>query len=79
MGLLEPTGKRIPTRFDNNKKYESQQRIHGSNGPFLAVVWFDRRNVYFLNTMYQAELNSGNVTVKHENPDGSRTDVACPP
>ena len=27
--------------------------------------------------MHRAELD--NVTVKHKNPDGTRTDVTCPP
>ena len=49
-----------------------------SNGPLLAVAWFDRRNVYFVSTMHRAEIST-DVTVKRKNPDGSRTDVTCPP
>ena len=49
-----------------------------TNGPLLAVAWFDRRNVYFLSTMHRAELDE-DVTVKRKNADGSRVDVPCPP
>ena len=49
-----------------------------SNGPLLAVAWYDRRNVYFLSTMHRAELDI-DVTVKCKNPDGTRTDVTCQP
>ena len=49
-----------------------------SNGPLLAVAWYDRRNVYFLSTMHRAELDI-DVKVKRKNPDGTRTDVTCPP
>ena len=49
-----------------------------SNGPLLAVAWFDRRSVYFLSTMYRAECDEP-VTIKRKNPDGSQLDAECLP
>ena len=49
-----------------------------SNGPLLAVAWYDRRNVYFLTKMHRAELDA-NVTVKRKSLNGTRVDVTCPP
>ena len=49
-----------------------------SNGPLLAVAWYDRKNIYFLTTMHQAELDT-NVTVKRKSPDSTRVDVTCSP
>ena len=48
-----------------------------SHGPLLAAVWFDRRFVYFLSTMHVGE--SRGDTVKWKNPDGTTTNVPCPP
>ena len=61
-----------------NMKVSREYIDYRSNGPLLAVAWYDRRNVYFLSTMHRAELDV-NVTVKRKNPDGTRADVTCPP
>ena len=49
-----------------------------SYGPLLAVAWFDRHSVYFVNTMHRGECDKP-VTITRKNPDGSQTDVECPP
>ena len=48
-----------------------------SNGPLLAAAWYDRRYVYFLSTMHVGA--SQGDTVKRRNPDGTSTNVPCPP
>jgi len=52
-------------------------REYRSNGPLLAVSWFDRRNVYFLSTMHKAECDEA-ITIRRKNPDGSQPNVECP-
>ena len=51
---------------------------YGSDGPLLAVALYDRRNVYFLGTVHQAEVDI-DVTLICKNPDCTRTNVTCPP
>jgi len=48
-----------------------------SHGPLLAATWYDRRYVHFLSTMHVAEFPG--ITVRRRNPDGSATNVPCPP
>ena len=51
--------------------------INFSNGPLLAAAWYDRRFVYFLSTFHGGA--SHGETVRRTNPDGSSSDVPCPP
>jgi len=48
-----------------------------SNGPFLVAAWYDRRFVYFLSTFHGGA--SHGETVRWTNPDGSSSNVPCPP
>ena len=48
-----------------------------SNGPLLAAAWYDRRFVYFLSTFHEGA--SHGETVRRTNPDGTSSDVSCPP
>ena len=48
-----------------------------SNGLLLAAAWYDRRYVYFLSTLHVGA--SCGDTVKRRNPDGTSTNVLCPP
>ena len=62
-------------------KREKQQGYHDyqSNGPLLAVVWYDRKFVHFVSTMHCATVNNDLPTVVRKNKDGSREAVQCPP
>lgn len=43
----------------------------------LAAAWFDQRYLYFLSTMHVG-ASCGDM-VKRQNPDGTLTNVPCPP
>ena len=60
---------------------EKQRGYHDyrSNGPLLAVVWYDRKFVHFVSTMHCATLNDSLPTVMRKNKDGTREAVPCPP
>ena len=64
------------------KKPKREQQERGyydylSHGSLLAAIWYDRRYVHFLSAMHVAELPG--TTVRRRNPDGTATNVPCPP
>ena len=66
---------RIFKRFNQNQEGK-QQGYHDyrSNGPLLAVVWYDCKFMYFVTT-HCATLNNDLPTVMRKNKDGSREAV----
>ena len=64
------------------KQHERGERgfyDYRSNGPLLAVVWMDKRYIYFLSTLHSAETSGNPTTVQRRQIDGTRVDVVCPP
>jgi len=62
-------------------KREKQRGYHDycSNGPLLAVVWFDCKFVCFINTMHSATMNGDLQTIMRRNKDGTQEAVRCSP
>ena len=51
-----------------------------SNGSLLAVIWIDKRSIYFLSTFHRAEASgSQQPFVKRRKFDGTQENVVCPP
>ena len=72
-------------RRDFPKELVQQRKAHDrgfydyrSNGPLLAVVWMDRRYIYFVSTIHKAQAYE-QTTVKRRQADGTQIDVNCPP
>jgi len=70
--------KGFPKSLVKKKKEDRGYFDYLSNGPLLAVTWFDRKYVFFLSTTHQAETTTP-CTIQRRNQDGSRVDVPCPP
>ena len=72
-------------RRDFPKELVQQRKVHDrgfydywSNGPLLAVVWMDRRYIYFISTINKAESYE-QTRVKRCQADGTQVDINCPP
>ena len=66
-GTARTNRKGFPKELIKTKR-EKQRGYHDyrSNGPLLAVVWYDRKFVYFVSTMHCATLNNSLPTYSHE-------------
>ena len=77
-GTARTNRKGFPKVLVKKKKENRGYYDYRSNGPLLAVAWFDRKYVYFITTMHRAETTEP-CTIRRRNQDGSRLDVPCPP
>ena len=69
--------------FPQDLVYKRKQHERGfydyrSNGSLLAVVWMDKRYIYFVSTLHCAKTMDP-TTVKRRKLDGTQEDVECPP
>ena len=76
-GTIRVNRRGFPKELIHKKKEDRGFYDYRANGPLLAAVWYDRRFVYFVSTLHVGE--SQGITVKRKNPDGSSSDVPCPP
>ena len=77
-GTMRVNRKGFPTDLVHTRKDKTRGFYdYRSNGPLLAAVWFDRRFIYFLSTVHQAEATTPTM-VKRQNIDGTQ-DVIWPP
>ena len=76
-GTVRVNRRGFPKELIHKKKEDRGFYDYRANGPLLAAVWYDRRFVYFVSTLHVGE--SRGITVKRKNPDGSSSDVPCPP
>jgi len=77
-GTARTNRKGFPKSLIKKRKENRGYYDYRSNGPLLAVAWFDRKYVYFITTMHRAETTDP-CTIRRRNQDGSRVDVPCPP
>ena len=79
-GTVRTNRKGFPKDLVKSKR-EKQRGYHDyrSNGPLLAVVWFDRKFVHFISTMHNATMNGDLPTIMRRNKDGTQEAVRCPP
>ena len=77
-GTARVNRKGFPKALVKKEKKDRGYFDYLSNGPLLAVTWFDRKYVFFLSTTHRAET-AVPCTIRRRNQDGSRLDVPCPP
>ena len=78
-GIVRTNRTGFPEVFKKGKCEKVPRGFYGylSCGPLLAAVWFDRRFVYFVSTLHNAEQYGD--TIPWYAQDGSIIDVPCPP
>ena len=76
-GTVRTNRRGFPKELIKRDKPDRGYYNYFGNGPLLAAAWYDRRYVHFLSTLHLGA--SCGDTVKRRNPDGTSTNVPCPP